>query len=60
MANGPNIFQMLLVMQAYEVQIYYAVCGVLQRQLELAVHEGHFDLIQRKPFWQRCTLTRLS
>jgi len=42
----------MVIMCAYKVQIHYAVCGVLQRQLKLAVHDGHFDLIKWVLFWQ--------
>ena len=33
----------MVIMHAYEVQIYYAVLGVLKRRLKLAVRDGRLD-----------------
>jgi len=36
----------VVIMHAYEVQMYYVLYGVLKRQLKLAVREGRFDLVK--------------
>ena len=48
----------MVIMRAYKVQMYDAVCGVLKRQLKLAEHEGHVGLTPG--FLRNCVIADVS